>query len=186
MTAPQRKNPREVIDFWFSTDASKKWWDKDPAFDNEIRSRFSALHEQAKSGELSPWRATPEGRLAEIIVLDQFSRNLFRDSAEAFARDEQARALTREALACGADLALPVQKRAFIYLPLMHSESLSDHEDAMNLFASDPGLANNLKFEIRHKAIIERFGRYPHRNQVLGRESTAEERAFLQQPGSSF
>ena len=182
----QQQAPRDVIDFWFSESAKDKWWKSNQAFDEEIRQRFSDLHRRAKAGELRDWRVTPEGRLAEIIVLDQFSRNMFRNSGEAFAQDELARMLTRQAVACGADQALPVQQRAFLYLPLMHSESLDDHVEAMKLFASDPGLASNLDFEIRHKAIIERFGRYPHRNEVLGRKSTKAELDFLQQPGSSF
>jgi uncharacterized protein (DUF924 family) len=135
---------------------------------------------------LPAWRTTPRGRLAVIIVLDQFSRNLHRDRPEAFAQDTLARRLTHEAVAAGADRALLPEQRAFLYMPLMHSESASDHKEATRLFGSDPALADNLKFEKQHKAIIDRFGRYPHRNEILGRESTAEERAFLEQPGSRF
>jgi len=177
---------QDIIDFWFSERVRKMWWGKDEAFDEEIRTRFADVHQQAAANELSAWRQTPEGRLAEIIVLDQFPRNMFRDQAAAFATDEQARQCTREAVAAGADLALAVQLRTFMYMPLMHSESAADHEQAVQLFSSDPGLKNILNFELKHKAIIDRFGRYPHRNEILGRTSTAEEEAFLQQPGSSF
>jgi len=181
-----RQSPEEVIEFWFNERTRKNWWKKDATFDEEIRRRFLALHRRARAGALSSWRATPAGRLAEIIVLDQFSRNMFRDSARAYSQDTQARALTREAVACGADRALPVEQRAFLYMPLMHSESAADHDEAVRLYSSHPGLEYNLKFEMKHKAIIDRFGRYPHRNQDLKRASTAEEIRFLQQPGSSF
>ena len=177
---------QDIIDFWFSERVRKMWWGKDEAFDEEIRTRFADVHQKAAAKELHSWRQNPMGRLAEIIVLDQFPRNMFRDQAEAFATDELARQRTREAVAAGADLALAAQLRAFLYMPLMHSESVSDHEQAVHLFSSDPGLKNILDFELKHKAIIDRFGRYPHRNQVLGRTSTSEEEAFLQQPGSSF
>jgi len=178
--------PQDIIDFWFSERARKKWWKKDEGFDQEIRERFAAVHRSAAAGKLKHWRGTPEGKLAEIIVLDQFSRNMFRQSPEAFAQDGRARALARSAVSQGADRELPVEQRAFLYMPLMHSESMDDHEQAVKLFASDPGLAGNLEFEISHKAIIERFGRYPHRNAILGRESSSEELAFLRLPGSSF
>jgi uncharacterized protein (DUF924 family) len=126
-----------------------------------------------------------DARLAEIIVLDQFTRNIHRDSAAAFANDALALRLAEEAVAAGADLKLPVEERRFVYMPYMHSESAAVHETAMRLFAT-PGLETNLEFERRHKAIIDRFGRFPHRNALLGRPSTAEEIEFLKQPGSSF
>jgi len=176
----------EIIDFWFSAAVRSKWWAKDEAFDAEIQRRFAAIHALARAEKLSRWRAAPEGRLAEIIVLDQFSRNMFRDSREAFSQDELACHLCREAVACGADLELTPTQRSFLYMPLMHSEAAGDQEESMRLYASHPDLAFNLDFAGKHKAIIDRFGRYPHRNTVLGRESTAEELHFLQQPGSSF
>jgi len=151
--------------------------------DRKIQARFGELHAQAARCECYPWRKTAEGRLAEIIVLDQFSRNIFRDDARAFATD--ALALAQEAVAAGADAELTPQQRAFLYMPYMHSESAAIHALAMKLF-DQPGLENNLDFEVRHKAIIDRFGRYPHRNALLGRASTDEELAFLKQPGSSF
>jgi len=176
----------EIIAFWFSEPVRRKWWAKDAAFDEEIRRHFAALHALAKTEKLSGWRSTAEGRLAEIIVLDQFSRNMFRATREAFEQDELARRLTREAVACGADLALTPAQRAFLYMPLMHSEALADHVESMRLYASHPDLSFNLEFAGKHKAIIDRFGRYPHRNAQLERESSPEEMLFLQQPGSAF
>ena len=177
---------QDIIDFWFSERARKHWWSKEEAFDQEIRSRFSGVYRLASEGGLSAWRQTPEGRLAEIIVLDQFPRNMFRGHADAFASDKLARQCTRDAVAAGADKALKPQQRSFLYMPLMHSESRADHEEAVRLYSSHPDLSYNLEFELKHKAIIDRFGRYPHRNKVLGRKSTPEEIEFLQQPGSSF
>ncbi|MGH8242124.1 MAG: DUF924 family protein [Steroidobacteraceae bacterium] len=174
-----------VLDFWFTETSPEAWWKSDPAFDAEIRRRFGAVHEAGLAGELYEWRSEPRGRLAEIIVLDQFSRNIHRGSPGAFACDPIALALAQEAVAGSHDVRLSSQQRVFLYLPFMHSESRLIHERAERLFAS-LGLEQNYEFELKHKAIIDRFGRYPHRNAVLGRESTAEELAFLEQPGSSF
>ncbi len=179
-------NYQVITEFWFSDRVRTHWWAKDEAFDQELRDRFGAVHQQAALGELARWRSAPEGRLAEIIVLDQFSRNMFRDQAAAFARDEQARALTYDAVKQMDDRALAPAQRAFLYMPLMHSESATDHDEAVRLYSSDPALSSNLDFELKHKAIIDRFGRYPHRNLILGRKSSAEELEFLRQPGSSF
>jgi len=176
---------RAVLQFWFEEAEPRQWFQKDDAFDTEVHRRFAELHAQAVRGELSGWRETAEGRLAEIIVLDQFSRNLFRERPEAFAADGMALVLAQEAVAAGADRELETAKRAFLYMPYMHSESVSVHEQAVQLF-DQPGLEGNLEFELKHKAIIDRFGRYPHRNAVLGRESTEAEIEFLRQPGSSF
>lgn len=175
----------DVLHFWFEEIESKQWWVKDPAFDQVIRERFGDMHAQAARGELFGWRKTPGGRLAEIIVLDQFSRNMFRDTPAAFAQDTLALVLAQEAVFAGADKSLPESQRSFLYMPFMHSESLAIHELAVELF-SQPGLEGNLDFEMKHKVIIEKFGRYPHRNKVLGRESTAEEFEFLKRPGSGF
>lgn len=174
-----------VLQFWFVELAPRDWWRKDPELDRRIASRFGALLEAAARGALADWRTTPRGRLAEIIVLDQFSRNIHRGFAGAFANDALALQLAEEAVAVGADFALPVEERRFVYMPYMHSESAAVHEAALRLFAT-PGLEKNLEFERRHKAVIDRFGRFPHRNALLGRESTAEEIEFLEQPGSSF
>jgi uncharacterized protein (DUF924 family) len=175
----------DVLDFWFADAAKSRWFGKDPEFDALIRERFGALHARAMRCELFAWRKTAQGRLAEIIVLDQFSRNIFRDEAAAFASDPLALALAQEAIGIGADQAIEPSQRSFLYMPFMHSESLAIHDVAMELFTRS-GNESTLNFERQHRAIIERFGRYPHRNAVLGRESTREELAFLDSPGSSF
>ncbi|MEW6560192.1 MAG: DUF924 family protein [Pseudomonadota bacterium] len=175
----------EVLHFWFTESQPEQWFRVDPAFDALIRSRFSALHERASRCELWEWRSAPEGRLAEIIVLDQFSRNMFRGTPAAFATDPLALALAQEAVACGADRTLEPSHRAFLYMPYMHSESRAVQVEAERLFREN-GRPINYSFALRHKAIIDRFGRYPHRNAILGRDSTDEELEFLRQPGSSF
>jgi len=176
---------QEVINFWFNEIDQSQWWVKDVAFDDVIKQRFLSVHQQASIGELADWRTSAQGRLAEIIVLDQFSRNIFRDTVESFASDSLALVLAQEAINIGADLELSPIERSFLYMPFMHSESLLIHNYAVELF-SQPGMDNNLDFELRHKDIIERFGRYPHRNDILGRESTSQEVSFLLEPGSSF
>ncbi len=174
-----------VLDFWFVELDSAQWWRKDAELDLQIARRFCDVHRAAAQCELWSWRGTAAGRLAEVIVLDQFSRNIHRDTALAFAQDPLALALAQEAVARGADRDLEPRQRSFLYMPYMHSESPAIHEQAVALFEK-LGNAANLEFELRHKAIIDRFGRYPHRNAVLGRESTAQELRFLEQPGSSF
>lgn len=178
-------HPHSILHFWFTELTPAQHFAKDTVLDDTIRTRFGATLEAAARCELSGWRATPEGRLAEIIVLDQFSRNVWRDTPRAFAQDALALALAQELVASGADRTLPIEQRRFAYMPYMHSESALIHQQAVALF-SQPGLEDNLRFEHAHQAIIDRFGRYPHRNAVLGRNSTPEELAFLQQPGSSF
>jgi len=178
-------SPDSVIDFWFREVTPKQWWARSDEFDQLITTRFGVLHTAASRCELFDWRKTATGRLAEIIVLDQFSRNICRDTAQAFASDDLALALAQTAVAVGADRELEIEQRAFLYMPYMHSESPLIHETAQALFAS-LGVEDKLHFELRHKAIIDRFGRYPHRNAILGRLSTPEEVAFLQTPGSSF
>lgn len=175
----------KVLDFWFRELEPKNWYMKDDALDERISSLFLETYNQAIRGELFTWRDSIEGRLAEIIVLDQFSRNIFRNDAKAFQYDCIALTLSQEASRRTDAKSLDLEKRAFLYMPYMHSESLRVHEEAVKLF-SEPGLESSLKFEIKHKNIIERFGRYPHRNKVLGRTSTAEEVTFLMEPGSSF
>ena len=184
MSAPAH-HADAILAFWFDEIEPKQWWARSDDFDRLIATRFSAVHGAATRGELHVWRSSPAGRLAEVIVLDQFSRNLHRDSPLAFAWDGMALVLAQEAVAAHADQALPAARRAFLYMPYMHSESALIHGLAVSLFGQ-PGLEGNLDFELRHKAIIDRFGRYPHRNAALGRSSTAEEIAFLKQPGSSF
>ncbi len=175
----------DVIDFWFVESDPAQWWNRDPDFDGQVARRFGALHAQAVQCELYSWRADPPGRLAEIIVLDQFSRNIYRGTQRAFAADPLALALAQEAVAAGVAATLEPDRRSFLYMPYMHSESRRIHEIALRLF-SEAGLEANLVSEIRHKAIIDRFGRYPHRNSILGRVSSEKEREFLLEPGSSF
>jgi uncharacterized protein (DUF924 family) len=176
---------QDILRFWFEEIDPSKWWAKDAAFDQLIRARYSQVHARATRCELVGWRMEARGRLAEIVILDQFSRNLFRGSPLAFASDPLALALAQEAIAAEADSALSPVERSFLYLPFMHSESLAIHAAAMELYRMN-GDQNNLDSEIRHKNIIERFGRYPHRNAILGRHSTDEEIEFLKQPGSGF
>ncbi len=174
-----------VLKFWFEEIPPEDWWAKNPDFDRRVAARFATIYAQAAACELWRWRESSEGRLAEIIVLDQFARNLFRDDARAFAADPLALALAQEAVRLEVDRKLPTNRRAFLYMPYMHSESMAVHEEALRLY-TQPGLEYNLDFEKRHKAILDRFGRYPHRNVVLGRKSTDAELAFLKEPGSSF
>lgn len=178
-------NPDDILTFWFDELTPQQHFIKSAALDATIGERFGQTHSAAARGELHAWRDDADGRLAEIIVLDQFSRNLFRDDARAFGCDAMALVLAQEAVRHGADQRLPSARRAFLYMPYMHSESPRIHALAVQLFAQ-PGLENSLKFEHAHKAIIDRFGRYPHRNATLGRASSAEEQAFLAEPGSSF
>lgn len=175
----------DVLHFWFDELDNKARFAKDEALDARMRQRFGAMLQAAAAGELWAWRGTAHGRLAEVIVLDQFSRNIWRGDARSFAQDPQALVLAQELVAGGHDQALTPAQRAFAYMPFMHSESALVHQRAVELF-SQPGLDNELAFELRHKAIIDRFGRYPHRNAILGRASTANEEAFLAEPGSSF
>lgn len=176
---------QHVLDFWFEEIDPVMWFRKDDEFDRVLRTRFGQLWQAASQGELAHWRATIKGRLAEIIVLDQFSRNLFRNTPRSFACDGMALVLAQEAIATGLCENLTVEQRGFLYLPFMHSESALIHQQALELFRQLNN-GDQLEFEIRHKAIIDRFGRYPHRNEILGRESTLEEQEFLQQPGSGF
>jgi uncharacterized protein (DUF924 family) len=177
--------PADVLRFWFEEIQPAQWWKVDPAFDAQVGARFGPLHERARRCELFAWRATPEGRLAEVIVLDQFARNIHRGTAAAFSADPLALALAQEAVAAGADLQLPAERRAFFYMPFMHSESAAIHAAAEPLMR-ERAPQHTHEFELKHKAIVDRFGRYPHRNALLGRESTPEEVEFLKQPGSSF
>ena len=170
-------SPQEVLEFWFKECAPSDWFKKSEEFDEEIRTRFLPAYEAIVSGETVHWRKTPRGRLAEIIVLDQFSRNMFREDAKAFAADSLALILAQEALPYWKELT--VEEQGFLVMPFMHSESLWIHDWAAKWFA-EPGLERRKKYEMAHRAIIEQFGRYPHRNQILGRKSTLEEEQFLE------
>lgn len=182
---PVSDTPDAILAFWFDELTPKQWWVKSDDLDRLITSRFSAVLAAAQRCELYAWRATAAGRLAEVVVLDQFSRNIHRDHSQAFACDALALALAQEAVALHADRDLEPARRAFLYMPYMHSESPLIHTIAVSLFGA-PGMESNLDFELRHKAIIDRFSRYPHRNAILGRASTPDEIEFLKTPGSSF
>lgn len=175
----------EVLTFWFNEIEPAQWWINDPAFDALVERRFSSLLQQAAAGELFEWRASLRGRLAEVIVLDQFSRNIHRGTPSAFSQDAAALVLSQEAVAAGALSELGPDERNFLLMPFMHSESRHIHAHAERLFKQFTP-ERNYDFELRHKAIVERFGRYPHRNAILGRASTLEEIDFLKQPGSAF
>ncbi|CAH9056669.1 hypothetical protein PSECIP111951_01507 [Pseudoalteromonas holothuriae] len=175
----------KVIDFWFNELEPRQWWEKSSSLDLMIKTRFGDLHHQAKAGELFMWRDSAIGSLAEVIILDQFSRNIYRDKPESFACDFMALALAQFAISKGLDSHLSNVQRTFLYMPFMHSESKLIHTEAVKLFES-VGIPSSLDFEHKHKAIIDRFGRYPHRNAMLNRSSTKEELEFLRQPNSSF
>lgn len=193
--------PEDILTFWFGEDLgnplihSAKWWKKDPDFDREIQTRFETDLQMATSGGLESWRERPEACLAYIILLDQFSRNIYRDTPRSFAQDPLALQAALQAIDQGLDREIPLMARAFYYLPLMHAEDREKQNRCVQIFA---GLVQeapmelkkmfqvNYDFARRHAAIIEQFGRFPHRNKILGRASTAEEIEFLKQPGSSF
>lgn len=189
---------QQVLDFWFGPPEDPghrlprpAWFRKDPVFDGEIRERFGATIEAALAGRLEAWAGTPQGALAQVIVLDQFTRNAFRDTARAFAGDARALAAAHAMVATGQDRQLGSGvKRQFVYLPFEHAEDLADQQEALRLFtelgADEPALADLAKWARAHHDIVARFGRFPHRNALLGRASTPEEEAFLQTPGSSF
>lgn len=188
-----------VLTFWFGAPGSedtsyaqrrKLWFGKNPEADEYIRTAFYPLYTQAALGELEGWRSQPHSSLALILLLDQFPRNLFRNDPRAFATDEQALTVAKQAIAQGFDQQLNLLQRLFIYLPLEHSEVLEDQHQAVALIEvlaqQDPDLADPYDYALRHRDVIARFGRFPHRNEVLGRVSTPEEAEFLQQPGSRF
>lgn len=187
-----------MLDFWFGAPddpergtARAAWFRKDPAFDATIRDRFGSLVERALRGELESWSADAEDALAEILVLDQFTRNIFRDTPRAFAGDPRALAAASAMVGRRVDAHLPGFMRGFVYLPFEHAESIAAQDEAVRLFVAlaaegDGGDGQMLDYARRHRAVIERFGRFPHRNAILGRRSTAEEERFLREPGSGF
>ncbi|MGE0724777.1 MAG: DUF924 family protein [Alphaproteobacteria bacterium] len=188
--------PADVLDFWFGPPGSetrgrhrKEWFEKSEAFDADCRARFAPAVEEAIAGGFAAWEETGDGALALLLLLDQFPRNLFRGSARAFAGDPRARAVADRALARGLDRGRPATERVFFYLPFEHSEALADQNRSCELFA---GLDDHeqydrvLEYAERHREIVRRFGRFPHRNAALGRETTAAEGEFLKGPNSSF
>ena len=172
----------EILKFWFEETTPAQRFKKDPGFDSMIKKRFEQTYWDILQGRTNNWSSIPEGRLAEIIVLDQFARNMFRDDAQAFAGDELALSLAEEAIAVGDDLKFIQEQRVFFYMPYMHSESAEVHNKALEIF-KQYGNAANLDYEVKHKAIIDAFGRYPHRNKALGRTSTPEETKWLEAGG---
>jgi uncharacterized protein (DUF924 family) len=184
--------PDEVLDFWFGPAPHAErdvWFRKDPAFDAEIRSRFGAAIEAALAGGLADWTATPRGAVARVLLLDQFTRNVFRDTPRAFAGDAQALATAEAIVDARSDRTLDLYERWFLYMPFEHSEDLAVQERAVALFkalAEETGEPGNLSWAEEHAAVVRRFGRFPHRNAILGRVSTPEELAFLQEQGSRF
>lgn len=185
---------REVLEFWFGRADDyglrhKRWFEKDPAFDEQIRARFSGLVGETLSGKHRAWLGEPAACLARIVVLDQFPRQIHRGSAQAFAADPLALEAARHAVQRGYDAAMLPVERLFVYLPFEHSESLADQVRACELMrplAAFPGTEDALRYAEAHRAIVARFGRFPHRNAALGRPSTPEELEFLRQPGSAF
>lgn len=185
-----------ILQFWFGSleqpnygKQRKEWFIKNPEFDHEVRAKFLEIYEQAATGNLDHWKESPLSCLALIILLDQFPRNMFREQPKAFATDEKALNLAKYAIAQGFDRQLLPVQRWFIYLPFEHSENLADHHLNIQLFSTlkdDPDSASTIDYAYRHLEIIERFGRFPHRNIILGRSTTLEEEEFLSQPGSSF
>ncbi len=179
-------SPERVLEFWFSPASRPRWFVRSEAFDREIRERLGELHARAAAGGLDGWATTPHGALALVVLLDQVPRNAYRGTPEMFASDAKAREIARAAIDAGHDRDLTQEERLFMYLPLEHSEDLADQERCVELVRELDEQPQWLGYAIRHRDIVARFGRFPHRNAVLGRESTAEEREFLQQPGSSF
>ena len=190
LTETDRAAIARVLDFWFSPEAGDdeaRWFKRSEAFDRAVRESLADDHTRAAAGACEAWRETAEGCLALVLLLDQVPRNLYRDDPRAFASDAQARAVTRHAVAQGLDLQLAGQvQRMFLYMPLEHSETLADQEDCCRLMGSLDDNPDWAVWAVKHRDIVARFGRFPHRNAVLGRESSAEERDFLTQPDSSF
>ena len=185
MTDPHMFAPSDILSFWFSEEAKPKWFARDDGFDAELRRRFGALLVKARQGEFAHWAENPDGALALVILLDQLPRNVHRGTPQAFAADDLALATAKQAIAQGYDLRLTPEGRGFLYLPFEHSEDLADQDKGVALFEA-LGSEELLDYMRRHRDIIARFGRFPHRNAILGRNSTAEEIEFLKQPGSSF
>ena len=181
--------PEDILCFWFAADGTFRdvWFAKNPVFDSAC-ARFTDTLRAARQGALHHWAATPRGALALVIVLDQFSRNLFRGSPESYAADEKARAVTRAAIARGFDRAVAPVQRIFYYLPFEHSESLADQDESVRLFETLHGALGDdtAQHAHQHRDVIRRFGRFPHRNAILGRISTPEEQAYLAEPGAGF
>ena len=175
--------PQDVVAFWFAESAAQYWFRSTPEFDAEVRQRFEPTWQAAAAGKLSDWADTATGALALVVVLDQFPLNMFRDQPAGYSTESAARAVAARAIEDGFDMELEDRQKAFLYLPFMHSEDLADQDRAVDLFEA-AGLTDNLKWARHHREIVRRFGRFPHRNAVLGRQSSAEELAWLASPGA--
>lgn len=206
MMGNDREKIKKILHFWFGDlkkdevpgdDKQKSWWMKDAEFDERIKNNFVNDLKMAIRGELDHWKTGPDSMLALIILLDQFSRNIYRDKSKAFSQDDQAIQICLEGIEKGFDKTLHPVERIFFYIPFMHSEDIDMQEKSLKYFSGlleeykEPEsvadvVSNSYKFAVKHYDIIKRFGRYPHRNEILGRESTPEEKKFLEQPGSSF
>jgi uncharacterized protein (DUF924 family) len=176
-------SPSQLLQFWRDAGPAR-WFARDDAFDAELRERFLAPHEAAAGGALADWGASADGALALVLLLDQFPRNAFRGTPRMYATDAKARAVAAEAIGAGFDHQVDSGLRRFFYLPFMHSEELADHDRSVAL--NEPLGGESLRYARHHRDIVRRFGRFPHRNAALGRESTPEEAAFLKEPGSGF
>jgi uncharacterized protein (DUF924 family) len=174
---------QDILEFWFSGDVRPLWFQSTPEFDARLRERFLTVWQAAARGELEGWRDTPEGALALVIVLDQFPLNMFRGQAKGFVTEAQSREVAAAAIDRGWDRELDDAGKAFLYLPLMHSEALADQDRSVQLYR-DAGLADSLRWAEHHREIIRRFGRFPHRNAALGRESSGEELEWLASQGA--
>lgn len=175
---PEIKTADELIAFWFSESVAKRWFNSTPAFDDELRKRLALTYAAACRGELDGWEASASGALALVILFDQIPLNIFRGQAASFATEARAREVAARAIAKGVDAQLVGSQKAFLYLPYMHSENLQDQDTSVELFTR-AWLEENLRFAHHHREIVRRFGRFPHRNAILGRESTPEETAWL-------
>lgn len=191
-----QSSPAEVLDFWFGKEGEPgyggfrdEWFQKDEAFDREVTDRFGGLYERAAAGDLDGWQNEPEGSLALVILLDQFPRNMFRGDARTHATDGKALTAAKHAIERALDRELPAFQKMFLFMPFMHAEGVEDQRRSVELFeglAREPGGPDVVEYAVGHREIVERFGRFPHRNAILGRETTPEEAEFLTQPGSSF
>ncbi len=171
--------PQEIVDYWFSEPVAKLWFKSTPQFDQQLRDSYEDLWQRARDGELEHWRDSAIGCLALVILLDQFPLNMFRGEARCYSTEAASIEVARHALARGFDRELEDKQRAFLYMPFMHSEALEDQELALQLF-DQPGLEDNLRFARHHHGIVQRFGRFPHRNEALGRVNTPAENEYLQ------
>ncbi len=182
-----RDTKQEIIHFWFEETQPQQWFQKSPDFDALVRNRFSTIYEMAKDGLCNNWSSDAEGALALVIVLDQFPRNMFRDTPAAFATDEQALLAAKQAIAKGFDQILEPVKRGFLYVPFQHSENMNDQNRSVELMgAMQYDNPAGYDYALRHRVVIEKFGRFPHRNKILGRENTPEEEEYLKLPGAGF